>query len=73
MKKYKFFYHYNKPASKEKGFPVITVHYKKKCLMVKNIVCNVPTKGKINKKQPFFVITGETSELKIENEIAYVN
>jgi hypothetical protein len=54
--KYSFFFHYNKPASREQKKPVISVHYKDQCFLVENIVCNVPTKGKLNKRQPYFVM-----------------
>lgn len=68
-----FFYHYNKPASKQRGKPVISLHYMKQCLMIDNIVCSVPTQGRINKRQPYFVVTGKASDVSIKDGIAYVS
>lgn len=59
MKKYRFFFHYNKPASKAAGMPQISIHYRGKCHLVDNVVVNVDTRGKIRKSQPRFVICGK--------------
>jgi len=59
MKKYSFFYHYNKPASKAAGRPQLSIHYRKQCHIVDSIECFVPTKSKIRKSQPHVVITGK--------------
>jgi hypothetical protein len=37
-----FWFHYNKPASAKAGHPVLTVHHKGACLLVRNIVCSQP-------------------------------
>jgi len=71
--KYSFFYHYNKPASRQQGKPVISVHYKGVCLMVNNLVCGVPTKGRINKRQPFFVMTGKAKDVVVKDNVAYIS
>lgn len=55
---YSFFFHYNKPQSKLKGKPQISVHYRGKCFIVDNVLCHVPTTGKISKRQPCFVMQG---------------
>lgn len=72
-KKYSFFYHYNKPISAKRGKPAISVHYRDTCLIVDNIICNVPTKGKINKDQPHFVICGKTNDFQIVDGVAIIN
>lgn len=54
-----FHFHYNKPASKKAGEPQISIHIDKTCWIVGNIQCKVPTTGKINKRQPFFVMKGK--------------
>lgn len=64
-----FWYHYNKPASKKAGYPIITVHYGGVCHFVKNVVCNVPTGGKLRKRQPHFVVAGKCSKFNISNGI----
>lgn len=73
MKKYAFFYHYNKPLSKQKGKPVISIHYRGQCLMVDNLVCNVKTRGKIRNKQPYFVVVGKASKIEVNNGIAEIS
>lgn len=67
-----FFYHFNKPKSKQLGKPVISLHYDKACHFVSNLECAVPTKGRIRKTQPVFVITGKANEITIVDEIAFI-
>jgi len=67
-----FWFHYNKPKSLVEKKPQITVHYKGVCHIVDNIVCQAPTFGHLRKEQPRFVIKGK-GELKIENNIAYID
>lgn len=67
-----FFYHYNKPASASAGKPQITLHYKQTCLIVDNIDVQVPTKGRLRKRQPRFVVTGKCSSVEIIDNVAIV-
>lgn len=70
MKKYRFFLHYNKPLSKQKGIHMWSVHYRNVCYFTENIECNVFTKSKLNKRQPYVVMRGFAKNLKIlENKI----
>ena len=72
-KQYKFFFHYNKPASKAAGEPVISVHWQGACHLVSNIVVNVPTWGKLNNRQPFFVIEGKAEFMDVgPNNVAFL-
>lgn len=64
MKKYRFFYHYNKQHDKW------SIHYRGKCHIVDDFKCLVETEGKTNKKQPKRVVQGFTSEVKITTLIA---
>lgn len=68
-----FFFHYNKPLSKQKGVPMISVHVANTCYAVKNVVCSVKTSGKINKRQPYFVMRGKLQQFNIIDNIAYLN
>lgn len=68
-----FFFHYNKPASQRIGSPKISVHYDHVCHIVDNIVCDVPTLGKINKRQPIFVMKGKCKSFKVKKGIAYIS
>lgn len=73
-RKYVFWFHYNKPQTSIKGRPQVSIHYKKQCHIVDNIVVNVNTEGKIRDgEQPNFVIRGLCSEFKIIDNIAYIS
>lgn len=72
MKKKRFWFHYNKPASRKRGKPQITVHWGGKCLIVDNLKCEVPTEGHIKNQQPLFVVRGWAEEIKIENQVAHI-
>mgnify|MGYP000101851546 CR=1 FL=1 len=67
-----FFFHYNKPKSRELKKVQISLHYNKTCYTVDNIVCNVPTKGRIQKTQPYWVMAGKAKNITIEKRIAYI-
>ena len=67
-----FWFHYNKPASVQKGKPQITVHYNNTCHLVDNLECSVPTKGRIRKAQPRWVISGKLKSFEIKNGIAII-
>lgn len=53
-----FWFHYNKPASSKAGAPRLTLHYKGVCHIVSNVSCNVPSRGRLRKAQPRFVMCG---------------
>jgi len=67
-----FWYHYNKPASSVAGKPQVTIHYNKKCILVDNLVCGVPTYGHIKKDQPKFVIKGKCKFIKVVDGVAHI-
>jgi hypothetical protein len=54
-----FFFHFNKPASMAAKKVVISVHWKGKCLLCDNIQIEVPTRGRLRKTQPRFVVVGK--------------
>ncbi len=58
MRRKRFWYHYNKPASKAAGKPVLTVHYEDECQQVDKIYCKVATETHARKRQPFCVVRG---------------
>jgi len=69
-----FWYHYNKPASRKVGRPQISIHYNKVCHIVDNIICGVPTKGRITvRRQPHFVMVGRCNSFEIVEGVAYVS
>jgi hypothetical protein len=59
---YRFFYHYNKQAK------CLTVHFKGACLPTDDLVCDVPTQSKHNKRQPRVVIQGWATGVTISEE-----
>lgn len=67
MKKYRFFYHYNKQNKK------MSVHFQKQCIIVSDIVCGVPCSTKWNKTQPQLVMQGFASKVEIRNDVAFIN
>ncbi len=66
MKQYRFFYHFNKHKN------MMSVHWQKQCLIVKNVECNVPCRTKWSDKQPKIVMCGKASNVIIENDIARI-
>lgn len=62
-KPFAFFFHFNKPKSKAAGKPQITLHFLDTCYIVDNLGCEVMTYGRINKRQPFFVMTGKATKI----------
>ena len=72
MKPITFFYHYNKPMSQKCGKPVISIHYKNRCIMVDNIVIKTNTWSHVRKTQPRLVIKGKAVDITVENGIAYI-
>lgn len=73
MKPKSFFFHFNKPATQRTGKPQVSVHYDKVCHIVDNVVCSVPTEGKINKRQPRFVMRGKCNKFIIKKGIGYIS
>ena len=67
-----FWFHYNRPASAQQGHPVMTVHYKGECHLVRDVVCNVPVHTRERSKQPRLVMAGK-GDVCISNNIAFIN
>ena len=67
MKKYRFFYHYNKQAKK------MSVHYKGVCHIVKDISCYAVANTKYNKRQPYLTMQGVSSGVFIANDRAIIS
>lgn len=66
MKNYRFFYHFYKQYNK------MSVHFRGKCNIVDDIICEVSCETKWNRTQPKLVMRGYAKEVKIENNIAYI-
>lgn len=67
-----FWFHYNKPATAAAGKPQISVHFAGQCHICDNVVCDVPTAGRIRTEQPRFVMAGRAHEIEIADNVAYV-
>lgn len=57
IKKYRFFFHWNKPAKKW------SVHYRNKCYIVDHLTCYQQVESKINKRQPLRVMQGFSTRI----------
>lgn len=68
----KFFFHYNKPAALKASKPKVTVHWNGVCYILDNVVCKVPTKGEIKKRQPHFVMGGYAQCFTIDEGVGYL-
>jgi hypothetical protein len=66
MKRYVFWYHYNKPASQAAGSPRLTVHWRGQCHIASGIVCHPSTQSRIRKSQPRVVIAGRAVDVSID-------
>jgi hypothetical protein len=65
LKKRVFFFHFNRPASQSQGRPVLSIHYKGKCILVNNLQTWVPMETKFNKRQPRCVMKGECHDVVV--------
>lgn len=63
--KQRFFFHYNKPASKQAGRVRWSIHWRGTCYIVDHIVCFEPTESKVNKRQPYAVMQGFTTSVML--------
>jgi hypothetical protein len=63
----RFWFHFNKPASRKAGHPVMTVHTGGKCLLVRAIVCKGPTCTRERPTQPRMVIAGQGNVVVTED------
>ena len=66
-KKYSFFYHYNKPASRVAGRPQLSIYYRGQCHIVDAVELRVNTWSKVRKTQPHVVICGKGT-LRVEDK-----
>lgn len=66
-----FWFHYNKPESRKRNRPVLTIHYKDQCILVENIECYVNVKTRVRKSQPYCVLAGK-GVIHIKNGTAYI-
>ena len=67
-KNYRFWFHFNKPASKSAGRPVWSFHYRGTCYVVNDVqVKGIDLETKSNKKQPHAVVRGISNHVKIQS------
>ena len=62
-----FWFHFNKPESRRRGRPIMTLHHKKKCHFVELIECNVPVWTRHRKTQPVVVMAGFCETVKFRD------
>lgn len=72
MRKYVFYFHYNKPYSKKHGVDKWSIHHRNTCYIVDKIICDVPTFSKNNKTQPRVVMKGYATDITIRDNVAHI-
>jgi hypothetical protein len=58
--------------SKKMGKNILTIHYRKRCILVEDIECNVPIKTCHRKTQPHCVLCGR-GVVTIVDKKAFIN
>jgi len=71
-RQYRFFYHFNKPATQQSGEVVWSVHFRGRCYLVRSIQCSQPTQTKTNRRQPRGVVQGHCSEVLVRDSVAVI-
>lgn len=66
MKKYRFFYHYYKQKGK------MSIHFKKSCTVVDDVICQVPCETKWKNTQPRLIMQGFAHNVEILENKAYI-
>ncbi len=66
MRKWRFFYHYFKQKGK------MSVHFRDKCTVVDDVVCEVPCETKWKPVQPRLIMQGFAKNVVIKNNKAYI-
>jgi hypothetical protein len=67
-----FWFHYNKPYSKQYGVDKWTVHTDGKCYIVSYIKCYTNTFSRTRKSQPKVVMHGKSSNITFENDCCII-
>lgn len=66
-----FWFHYNRPASLAAGSPKMTVHYRRRCLLVDEVQCEVPVRSRQRQSQPRVVMSGR-GVVRIQGGVARI-
>ena len=64
-KQFRFWFHYNKPMSRQMDMAVWTVHWRNKCWHALNIKCSVDTETHARNSQPHAVVRGFAHTLEM--------
>ena len=71
-KKYRFFYHYNKPLTQQLKKVMWSVHFRGVCYSTENINCLVDSNTKSNNKQTYAVMQGMASGIVIDSNTVII-
>lgn len=69
----RFWFHYNKPLSRQRNANVLTVHFKNACHFVTGIECRVPISTRDRKVQPRCVMAGTANSITISDNVAIIS
>ena len=64
--KRRFFFHFNKHTGK------MTVHFKKACIAVDDVICTAPCESKWNDTQPRLVMRGWATKVEVVDGKAHI-
>ena len=67
-----FYFHYNKPASQSAGEPRLSVHFRDRCMIVKEITCYVPCESRNRSRQPRCVMVGKARGVRVRGGRAVI-
>lgn len=67
MKQYRFFYHFYKQKGK------MSIHFRKSCTVIDNVICNVPCETKWKTSQPKLVMQGFCKSIVFKDNKAIIN
>lgn len=68
----RFWYHYNKPASKAAKRVRWSLHYRGVCHIVDKLICKAGTESRVRKRQPYGVIAGDAVRIDIKDGVAFI-
>jgi hypothetical protein len=66
MKIYRFFYHFYKQKGK------MSIHFKNSCVVVDDVICNVPCETKWKLRQPRLVMQGYATNVRFEGNVGII-
>jgi hypothetical protein len=68
VKRYRFFYHLNKPETKKLGKVVWSIHYRNQCILANHLDIRVPTESREQTtRQPYAKMVGNAAAVTVDS------